>query len=129
MPQQSTLCVRCGVRIFTYPSKPRRYCSRACKDADQCKSLGTRGGRIYVKAPDHPRAGKGGWVKRAILILEAAGVCVGTRDVHHRNGIKDDDRPENLVALTRAEHTRLHALQLGLGTRRRNRWPQHRSQE
>lgn len=36
--------------------------------------------------------------------------------VHHRNGDKRDNRPENLEVLTNAEHSRLHALERGLGT-------------
>lgn len=31
--------------------------------------------------------------------------------VHHRNHIKTDNRPENLELMTRAEHSRLHALE------------------
>jgi hypothetical protein len=129
MPTHATLCAHCGALILDYPSKKRRFCNRVCKEAAQTKTQVTRrNGRVYLRRPDHPRASLG-WVKRAIIVLEEAGVVVGALDVHHRNGVKDDDRAENLVALTRAEHMRIHALAIGLGTTRCSRWPQHHSGE
>ena len=35
--------------------------------------------------------------------------------VHHKNGNKTDNRPENLEVMTQSEHARLHAIQNGFG--------------
>jgi hypothetical protein len=76
----------------------------------------TRDGYVLVRQPGHPRAGGNGYVKRSILVWEEAhgrpvpeGVAT-----HHVNGIRDDDRPENLLVLTPSEHSKLHHL-LGWG--------------
>lgn len=67
-------------------------------------------GYVFIKALGHPRATKQGFVKRAILILEAKLGChlLRTEYVHHLNGIRDDDRPENLTIITNSEHAKLH---------------------
>lgn len=76
-----------------------------------------KGGRIahgdgYIKvlSPDHPRANKNGYVLEHILIAEKkVGRPLSTNEVvHHINGIKDDNRPENLLVLTKSEHSALH---------------------
>lgn len=68
-------------------------------------------GYVYLKRPDHPRANKQGYVKRANLVIEAhLGRVLGPHElVHHRNGNKQDDRIENLEVMSRSEHQRLHA--------------------
>ncbi len=67
-------------------------------------------GYKFVKFPSHHRATKEGFVKRAILVMEAKlGRLLETQEhIHHLNGIRDDDRPENLVVLTNSEHASLH---------------------
>jgi hypothetical protein len=63
-----------------------------------------------VTRKDHPRAGKDGYVKRAVVVVEAllGRPLVNGEDVHHINGIKTDDRPENLRVMNRSDHMREH---------------------
>jgi hypothetical protein len=56
-------------------------------------------GYVYIYNPKHPSATKDGYVKRARLIMEKQiGRYLHRWEViHHINGIKNDDRPENLM--------------------------------
>lgn len=62
-------------------------------------------GYIYIRSIGHPRAQNNGYVREHILVWEAANrplpkVWV----IHHLNGIKNDNRLENLVALPKKNH-------------------------
>jgi len=62
--------------------------------------------RVWVKMAE-PNV----WRERAVVVWEAAnGPRLRGNVIHHINGNPMDDRIENLVSLTRAEHARVHAL-------------------
>lgn len=67
-------------------------------------------GYIKLLMPEHPRANKGGYVLEHIVIAEKkiGRYLKANEVVHHINGIKDDNRPENLLILTKHEHSQLH---------------------
>ena len=63
-------------------------------------------GHILIYAPEHQRHNSRGYVSEHIIIWEQAHnqqVPEGW-EIHHFNGIKDDNRPENLVALSSHKH-------------------------
>lgn len=59
----------------------------------------TKEGYVTVLTPDHPRTGKDGYVLEHRLIMERElGRYLEPQEiVHHKNGIKDDNRIENLA--------------------------------
>ena len=73
-----------------------------------------RGGYLYIWQPDHPRAGKRGYVPNACLVAEKAmGKHLPNKAVvHHYNEIRDNDQNKNLVVCEdQAYHILLHKRQ------------------
>ncbi len=70
-------------------------------------------GYVYVFNNEHPAKTSKGYVKRARLVLEEKLGRYLLLDCipHHINGIKHDDRPSNLLELTKSQHTILHAFE------------------
>lgn len=66
------------------------------------------GGYIFIYVPTHPRADSNGYVQEHIIIWEKAHKIYLPKGsvVHHLNGARDDNRPENLIALTNRNHSR-----------------------
>lgn len=67
-------------------------------------------GYFLVFMPEHPRADLNGYVLEHIVVWEKAHNCMLKEGycIHHINGKKDDNSPENLVCMSFGEHTALH---------------------
>ena len=73
-------------------------------------------GYVYILKKDHPRADKRGYVKRSWLVWEGhtGHVVTPPEVVHHKNGIKTDDRFENFELLpNKSAHAREHGGRIG----------------
>lgn len=125
------VCIKCGRRFR--PSSGHLRCPAcrskdlcACGNAKQAKSDtcsdchteageangNWRGGRtrhkkgyVMVYTPGHPRAVTGNYVFEHILVAEEllGRYLMPDERIHHRNGIRNDNRPENLELWTRPQ--------------------------
>ena len=67
-------------------------------------------GYILIKQPNHPHATYNGYVREHRLVMEKllGRYLLPTEDIHHKNGIKIDNRIENLELISdRSEHLKI----------------------
>ena len=74
-------------------------------------------GYVEIYMPEYPHTRANGYVREHIYVAEQ---CIGrpllfyspgdgrNEVVHHINGVKTDNRPENLLVLTASQHQQLH---------------------
>lgn len=92
------------------PQKPRRKTEVKRKQGSGITKMKATGGGyyIYIKSPNHPSViGKQRpYVAEHRLVMEAhiGRYLLKNEQVHHRNGIKHDNRVENLEIVTHTNH-------------------------
>lgn len=100
--QVTDTCPDCGGRK-TLRAKRCRACQTAFATGKNHPCW--KGGRVsiadgYVRvyAPDHPRAQNGRYALEHVLVMEEmlGRALYSDERVHHRNKVRDDNRPENL---------------------------------
>ena len=95
------------------PKQAKSQCCRACRAVMARAANGNwkggrtrhKGGYVMIRVSDHPRARKSPYVFEHVLVAEqllGRNLLPG-ESIHHRNGIRDDNRPENLELWTKPQ--------------------------
>ncbi len=112
----SKLCVNCG-KEFLARTKSARFCHRKCSTGlfhpnwKGGRNINPHTGYVMIYQKGHPNANKINQVKEHRLVMERfLGRYLTDREVvHHNNGIKTDNRVENLTMFSNGgRHTAYH---------------------
>lgn len=122
-------CEICGRKFLFKPCriKTARFCSRRCANKKISKTnVGRTGDKSYhwkggrkqqegytlLYYPDHPFANSKGYIPEHRLVMEGhlGRPLLSTEAVHHINGIRNDNRVENLALFTNTGYHLQHHL-------------------
>lgn len=87
-----------------------RFCKRGAEHPSwKGGRIKTPFGYVLVYAPEHPRHNSRGYIPEHILVWEQTHGRELPKgwEVHHLNGTKDDNRPENLLGLPSRQHKQI----------------------
>jgi endogenous inhibitor of DNA gyrase (YacG/DUF329 family) len=108
-------CETCGKEFYISPQQlNKRFCSRKClHESRRLKGAGysyvRQDGYIAVYYPNHPDASARGLILEHRLVAEEkyGRRILRTEHVHHLNGVRDDNRPENIELIDPGDHARI----------------------
>ncbi len=105
-------CEECG-ELFVRERRVNRFCSRACAAkftgrAKRVDSIRTFHGYVHLYRPGHPTSTKAGYtMEHRMIAYDVLGGIEADDVVHHINGVRHDNRLNNLVVMSKAEHDAL----------------------
>jgi len=105
-PKETKQCVVCGTELPHKRHQNQKYCSASCMSVARCGRITDKHGYIQIKDPDKK------WGKNSAYIPEHRYVMeqhLGRKlepfeQVHHINGVKTDNRLDNLSIVTLHTH-------------------------